>query len=185
MNEPSLTPEQQALFDSHLWMAAHAAKHRCVGISYDEAYAAACEGVFEAAKSFDPAKQILFRTYAKRRVHGAIVDYVRALQGRKGQKQFCRLMTEDENDSGNLRSRHDALAIDDTTGQDLENDEFWEVACVGLSATEKAIVTGYYRDGHTMKEVAEELGVCESRVSQINKHMLPRMRPRIERHMSL
>jgi RNA polymerase sigma factor for flagellar operon FliA len=38
-------------------------------------------GLFEAVKNYDPDKQVLFASYAKHRIKGAILDSLRELDG--------------------------------------------------------------------------------------------------------
>ncbi len=46
----------------------------------------------------------------------------------------------------------------------------------GLSATERAVISGYYFDGKAMKQIGAELGKSESRISQIVSDVLKRLR---------
>jgi RNA polymerase sigma factor FliA len=46
-------------------------------VDFDELLAAGREGLFEAAKRFEPSRGASFRTYANYRVEGAIIDAVR------------------------------------------------------------------------------------------------------------
>lgn len=46
-------------------------------VDFDELLAAGREGLFDAARRFDPKRGIQFRTYANYRVEGAIIDTVR------------------------------------------------------------------------------------------------------------
>ena len=46
-------------------------------VDFDELLAAGREGLFEAARRFEPARGASFRTYANYRVEGAIIDTVR------------------------------------------------------------------------------------------------------------
>ena len=52
----------------------------------------------------------------------------------------------------------------------------------GFSATERMIVYLYYYKNYTMDKIAEKLKISESRVSQIHKDLLPRMKQKIERN---
>jgi RNA polymerase sigma factor for flagellar operon FliA len=52
----------------------------------------------------------------------------------------------------------------------------------GFSSTERMIVYLYYYKNFTMDKIAEKLKISESRVSQIHKDLLPRMKDKIERN---
>ncbi len=52
----------------------------------------------------------------------------------------------------------------------------------GFSSTERMIVYLYYYKGFTMDRIASKLKISESRVSQIHKDVLPRMKKKIERN---
>ena len=46
-------------------------------VNFDDLLAAGREGLFEAARRFDPKRGVVFRSYANYRVEGAIIDAVR------------------------------------------------------------------------------------------------------------
>ncbi len=50
----------------------------------------------------------------------------------------------------------------------------------GLNKSERLILIGYYYDGQTMKEIGGQLGMSESRVSQIHSRLLLWLRKRLE-----
>jgi RNA polymerase sigma factor for flagellar operon FliA len=52
----------------------------------------------------------------------------------------------------------------------------------GFNSTERMIVYLYYYRNFTMDKIAEKLKISESRVSQIHKKLLPRMKDKIERN---
>lgn len=52
----------------------------------------------------------------------------------------------------------------------------------GFSSTERMIVYLYYYKNYTMDRIAAKLKISESRVSQIHKDLLPRMKNKIERN---
>jgi len=52
----------------------------------------------------------------------------------------------------------------------------------GFSSTERMIVYLYYYKNYTMEKIAAKLKISESRVSQIHKDVLPRMKEKIERN---
>jgi RNA polymerase sigma factor for flagellar operon FliA len=57
-----------------------------------------------------------------------------------------------------------------------EADEFWRRVLRGFSKTERLCVLLYWRDRQTMKKIAAELDLSESRVSQMMSALTPRLR---------
>ena len=47
------------------------------GVDLDDLMSAAVTGLLEAIERFDPARDVSFRTYAKHRIHGAVMDSLR------------------------------------------------------------------------------------------------------------
>ena len=58
--------------------------------------------------------------------------------------------------------------------------EVREIAVKGLSPKERTVLTDYYFGGKTMKEIGKKLGVTESRVCQINAHLMKLLRERFK-----
>lgn len=54
--------------------------------------------------------------------------------------------------------------------------DFWKTALRPLSQRDKLLMLLYYREGLNMAEIAEQLGVSESRVSQIHKAIIKGLR---------
>jgi hypothetical protein len=63
-------------------------------------------------------------------------------------------------------------------------DAFGELLC-GLDQTDRIILTQYFQDERTMKQIAAGLGLSESRVSQRMSQILARLRPAAERKYGL
>jgi RNA polymerase sigma factor for flagellar operon FliA len=86
----------------------------------------------------------------------------------------------------------DELTLLDTTRdqgsvdplEDLEREEVVEAlarAIEALNERERLVVTLYYYEGFTLKEIAEVLGVSESRVSQLHARAVLRLRSKMHR----
>jgi len=62
-----------------------------------------------------------------------------------------------------------------------ERRDYLAQAIATLSETEQMVVSLYYREELTMREVAEVIGLAESRVSQIHSVAIPKLRAAIEK----
>ena len=185
-------------------------------------------GLLEAYRSFDETKNASFKTFAKFRIKGAILDSLRALDwGSRSIRRKAREITEatqrlegslgryptkdeiavemkislaDLNDvqtqlSGlHVVGQEVASAFEGEAAQDLIEsapstwDNPFEIYCkaesrahlakaVGqLSEREQLILSLYYREELTMKEVAEVVGLAVSRVSQIHAAVLVKLK---------
>lgn len=189
-------------------------------------------GLIDAVDKFDPTKHVQLRSYAKFRIHGAIVDSLREmdwsprrlrrearrieeahrdLKLRLGRaageselaaelgmslEEFQHLLGELHGlDLSSLQaegtdSKSDEEVLSDRPGS-VDKDPFAQAlrgemrtlvasALDDLDEREKEVVTRYYLEELTMKEVGAVLGVGESRVSQIHAVALVRLRARLQ-----
>ena len=126
-------------------------------ISIDELKSAAYMGLMNAADRFDADKGS-FASYARIRIVGEIKDYLR----QTGRFPSVSLDTAVKEDDFELSSTLEAR-------QDNEPDEFFEEATKCLNDLGKKVVTSYYKDAQSLKEIGLKINVSESRVSQIIK----------------
>lgn len=186
-------------------------------------------GLLEASQNFDSSKNAQFRTFAKFRIRGAILDSLRELDWgsrslrRKGREisdvtarlesTLGREPTESEIaaeahmelehlqklltqiDGLYLVGQHAATSHDRADVQDLiesapsiDEPNPFDLCLEGevkahlaeavslLSEREQLIISLYYRDELTMKEIAEVVGVALSRVSQIHRATMAKLR---------
>ena len=91
-----------------------------VHVDLDDLIHAGILGLFDAASKYDPEKQVVFQSYAKHRIRGAILDSLRQLDWasrdlRKRQKQFDAITRELSSRLGRTPSEveiADALGVD-------------------------------------------------------------------------
>jgi len=197
----------------------------------DDMASAAMMGLLDAAGRFDPARGILFKTFAERRMRGAIIDEARKmdsfsrtlrdkqgriadaindLAGRLGRDpeeqevaKALGLSLEDYQQQltevGHLGvvSLHDTLdnsedgrtlleTIADTTSKSpLENLEARELTrelaahLEGLTDKERLVVSLYYYEELSQKEIAEVLSLTEGRVSQLHSQALIKLKGKL------
>lgn len=196
-----------------------------VHVELDDLVHAGILGLFDAATKYNPDKQVVFSSYAKHRIKGAILDSLRQLDWasrdlRRRHKQveqvtrdlfttLQRQPTEEELAAklGVDVARWRQMAIDlrnvglisastrAPENEDLPAPEFpsrpetqpdsmcaheqmkekLDIAMSVLPERYKKVVTLYYNNEMTMKEIGGLLGINESRVSQIHKSALEKM----------
>ncbi len=190
-------------------------------------------GLLEASRSFDSSKNAQFKTFAKFRIRGAILDSLRELdwgsrslrrKGREVSDAIARLegklgrqpseteiaqeLHMDERKLQQLLTQLDGLylvsqsaatpydrterldliesapSIDDPNPFDLclegEVKVHLTEAVSKLSEREQLIVSLYYREELTMKEIAEIVGIALSRVSQIHAVAMAKLRASLQ-----
>lgn len=198
-------------------------------VEMEDLVSAGVIGLLEANRSFDNSKNAQFRTFAKFRIRGAILDSLREidwgsrslrrrgreiaeatarLEGRLGRHPGeTEIAAEMEMDIDHLRritAQLDVLNLagqqvavsndqaetmdvieaapnlDDPDPYDLclegEMKEHLAEAVAKLSEREQLILSLYYREELTMKEIAKVVGVALSRVSQIRQAAMIKLR---------
>ena len=200
-------------------------------VGYDELCSAGYDGLIEAVESYDPARKTRFETFCRRRVLGAVWDWLREVDQqsrmvRLFEKQVNAISEEivaalgrpptDQESADRLGlplSRFRKLRRQSQLGRavhisalqaevDPSGDGIcapWDIAdtresgpgvCVarrmlaeylmrGLGRQERLILMLYYFEGMTMEEIGQTLAISESRVSQIHKEILMRLRARL------
>jgi RNA polymerase sigma factor for flagellar operon FliA len=185
-------------------------------------------GLIDAIEKYDDERGVKFETYAITRIHGAIVDALRALdwvpravrqRGRELERvqhdlesELGRTPTESElsarmglspaelnailvrvrgtalmsleerltSDRGQDLPLRDLLpGTDDEVTSSVERRELYKQlgeAVFALPRTERIVVIQYYFEGRTLKQIKDELGVSESRVSQVHAQAVVRLR---------
>ncbi len=185
-------------------------------------------GLLEAYRSFDPTKDASFKTFAKFRIRGAILDSLRALDwGSRSIRRKAREITDAtqklEASLGRTPAKDEiarelkislaelnevqtqlsglhvvgqevASTFEGEAAQDLiesapstwdnpfelyskkETREHLSRVISHLSEREQLILSLYYREELTMKEVAEVVGLAVSRVSQIHAALLVKLK---------
>ena len=136
-------------------------------------------GLILAARAFDPLRGVIFTTYAKRRIRGAILDGLRERQGR-GQRQHMRFVSlstpmGDEVTLGDVLADR-GLPVDSA----LEQTE--EIARLLRPARRVArrLVREHFIEGYSQEEIARRHGLSPSRVSQLIHEARKRIREMAE-----
>lgn len=164
-NRP-LTDAERALVAEHFGMALawamRFARRRFLRRDVGDLESAALMGLMQAAISFDPARNATFLTHARNRMNGAMLDELRS-QELTGYRRCDEGPPVIERATARLPSTHES-----PVGWELESQEWveWMTAC--LTPHERHVIRSYYlRAGVGLAVAGAELGLCESRVSQM------------------
>lgn len=197
----------------------------------DDLASAAMMGLLDAASRFDPARGILFKTFAEHRMRGAMLDEARRTDWfsrslREKQTRLTRTLEELEQQLGRSADEDE---IAEAMGLDLEDyrsllAEVSHLGCVSLhqnideyeegrsfidnlpdpnaltpqdhverkqltrelaehlerlSDKERLVISLYYYEELTQKEIAEVLSLTEGRVSQLHSQALHKLKARM------
>ncbi|GJQ25739.1 MAG: RNA polymerase sigma factor [Phycisphaerae bacterium] len=211
--------------------AARLAQKLPAQVSYDEICSAGYDGLMEAVQAYDPKHKAKFETFCQQRIHGAVMDWLRALDGqsrtvRSFEKQrmlhkeildseLGRPPTETEL-SAHMGISHERFAelsrlsrlghevhlsaVQSDDDSHRGSPSGWDVSDVhavdpsqrisrqmltdyitrGLNREERLVLVLYYTEGLTMAEIGLVLDLSESRVSQIHKDVIARLRRRFK-----
>ncbi|MFO7752560.1 MAG: FliA/WhiG family RNA polymerase sigma factor [Desulfobacteraceae bacterium] len=207
-------------------------------VLFDELVSAGSLGLIDAVDKFDPDKHVTFKTYARYRIKGAILDELRSMDTysrtlRKKAQDVSRAVKavedrkgappEDTEIAGELglevETYHDMLA--DIHGATvLSLDEFvrskesntssgtrftagikgkenpadlfdkeelksvFAEAVKNLSEKEQMVVSLYYYDDLTLKEIGEVLSLTESRICQIHSGIMLKMKSLLQKYFN-
>ncbi len=198
------------------------------GVQLEDLVNAGVIGLLEAYENFDNARNAQFKTFARFRIRGAIMDSLRTLDwGSRGMRRKAREITETSSrleaalgrkpgkeeiaaemkisldqldtamthiDSLQVVSQQMYLTSDGGEVEDLietapsgeagpfelcvraEQKEQLARAVAALNEREQLVLSLYYREELTMKEVAEVMGIALSRVSQLHNAAITRLR---------
>lgn len=225
---------RDALVEEHVSLVKYVASRFSAklppSIEVDDLIGAGMLGLIDAAEKFDPTRNIRFRTYAERRIRGAILDHLRSLDWaprslrRKAREvetaqaalqQDCgrsvdatevaaflemalgefqslvneinalqvtslHALTDAESEAGVADPIHSLPDSPDQSPYALyERRELRQRladAVDRLPEKERLVVSLYYVEELTMKEIGSIIGVNESRVSQIHSKAVGRLR---------
>lgn len=152
--------EQHVLFADKL--AAQKKKMLPKFIDIEEIKSAAYMGLVEAANRYNPNIGVKFTTFSYPRIFGAIHDYLREQKWVKSND--CKKMYSLDF-SYEYENLHQSISSDPSN----KIDELFEEITFNLNDQSKQIMKSYFICDNSMKEVGEQFGISESRVSQIIK----------------
>lgn len=164
-----LTDEQRDLAERFLPLArklAHPFKARFPRME-DEFDSAACLALVEAARLYDPSRNLRFVTFAWQRIRGRLLDAQREMGPRgwaSGLEDAPRLvsLTAQNQEDGRMLVAHQA----DEVGADVDAVDAVEHWLSKLPGQYARTCRLYYLHGKTMSEIAGELGCSPSEVAR-------------------
>lgn len=151
------TVERHALIMDNVSLAEKIAKSRkkkLTQVSYDELRSAAYLGLVEAASNYNPLENDCFPAYAVWRIIGAVRDYLRELSwgSRSNPVKMVEVFVYEEHIFAK---------------KDVDRSKFFEDMIRQLPTVNKIVLRLYYQEGMKIKDISIDLGVHQSRVSQI------------------
>jgi len=130
-------------------------------------------GLVCAARDYDPAGHVPFPTYARLRILWAIQDGWRSQYWYKRHARIPKLLC-----------LMDAQKLAAWCGAEPAGDVVFRTrvdqACRKLPPHEQTVLQRIYGEDHSLQDVAQELGVCESRISQLRTKALATLRQQLQ-----
>jgi RNA polymerase sigma factor FliA len=168
----------------------------------EDAIADGLASLLRSADAYDPTRRMSFVSYAIRRAVGAMIDGLRAGDHltRHDRQAYTREADQAIADGRELPSDGAPWSLDFQLGKDgltvaeilaaddaelidqliiQERDDMLEAEIQRLPEREAFIIRLSYFDGISLTEIGTALGITESRVSQLRKAGLERMRRRL------
>jgi RNA polymerase sigma factor (sigma-70 family) len=143
------------------------------GLWKDEFESAACLALVEAARSFDPARNIQFATFARFRIRGALVDV--------GRKMGLAGWEEDPDDAPGIitltpyNEEHGQVLIATSpppVGSEFEDIDAVEHLLRKLPKKHASVCRMQYLYGKKQSEIAEILGCSQAEVTRLHRKAL-------------
>lgn len=173
--------EEIDLLASARWLARHFIhRYNVPPWVQHEVYGDARLTVAQLAQTHDPAKSS-WTSYLFRQGLWRLVDIMRERSGQRSTNQ-ARLMPvplDDDKLHRLIPAQRDASedVVERLTLQSQMRDVFR--ACRMLSENERHVIARYYLDGLLLREIAEEMGLTESRICQLHRAALRKLRFRL------
>jgi RNA polymerase sigma factor for flagellar operon FliA len=178
----STTPNREELIVGAMPLVHSAAKHLarrlppCVTL--DELTSAGTVGLIKAADRFDVNRGLLFATYAKHRVLGEMLDYLRAEDPLSRAQRHARRERDGEVEAAPFVP----TTVPPATAQppvDYLLRAHVLTARQSLSINENRVIELTFYAGWNNREIAQTMGVTESRISQLRTSALSKLRTRL------
>jgi len=152
-------------------------------VSEEELFSAGMMGLLKASRSYDPDRGAEFKTYAYHRIRGAMLDELRRLdflprtireRAREEGRNAPAIVGLPTDEDGS-----DSLEVAGDDFSSVENEELLVALRGGIEELPdkmRVVMHLYYSKGQRMREIGEQLGLTESRVSQIHSAAVARLK---------
>ena len=174
--------DEAALFAEYapiaLWVASKYSSRRSLAAEWADVHADASIGVLDAIRRFDHhSGPVARKAYVFIRARGAAIDGIRqrgyrTRSGSTREPMSLDMLLAAVDDGG---SAWEPGMIECGYAR-IESAETVSLLLVQLSRQRRFVIEAYYLAGRTLADIARELGVTESRVSQIHTLALRQMR---------
>ena len=135
------------------------------GVSHSDLMDAGMLGLIAASRRFDASLGYQFQTFAKRRVHGAMFDWLRQSMQHRG------ALSIDSNPAVSI------VACPDEPDAEAQASHAWLWRLVKrLPERTQLVIALYYRDGMSDYQIAQQLALTQPRVFAIRKAALARLK---------
>ena len=149
------------------------------------------EGLSEAIDRFDPDYGTKFETYAIQRIRGKIIDELRKIQIKPRSLSYnpaedvvySNVSLNHSYDDEDGYQLYETIACDSVTPNEVtEKNEAKDLlikAIKDLNERERMIITLYYYEELSYKEIAETLNITVSRVSQVHTKIMTSLKNKL------
>ena len=170
-----LTEDQRELACRYLPLARKLAKPlKMMFIQWrDEFESAACLALVEAARSFDPSRNIKFATFARFRIRGALVDVGRSMElpgwdDELGEAPDVVTLTPFNEEHGSVL----VAVIPPPVGTETDDIDAVEQVLRKLPERHATVCRLHYLYGKTQAEIGEALGCSQSEITRLHRKSL-------------
>lgn len=181
--------DRGALVTGASWLARRVVHDVAAGaprsVDRQDLHAAALLGLVRAAHAFDPSLGVPFLAFARARMRWSVLDELRSMDllARPGRRTgttdrySSRAVAVGIESAGDVA---DAVAASPEADA-LENElvEAVRAAVARLPARSRAVIVGHFVEGRPMRDLADDLGVTPSRVSQLCNDGIRQLRTRL------
>jgi RNA polymerase sigma factor (sigma-70 family) len=182
-----LTPEQQLLATQHLALARSLVRRfkQTWRSEADDFESVAYVALVEAARLFDPDRNVKFSTFAHHRIRGALIDLQKKLivsryrNGSETSPTFQRLGDDTEQYGRVL-----CATPEEPVGTELEAVEAVESWLRTIPGSHARACRHIYIEGLSQDEVAERIGCSKSYVSKLHREALAWLTESVQRARS-
>ncbi len=162
-------------------------------VTFDDLVGAGTIGLIQAVDGFQPSRGLQFGTYAKHRICGAMLDFLRG-EDPLSRTERRRVRAAETSGATNENRSASTISLEQLPARESRG-IYAHAACPSshfvdradlssarqlLSARENRVISLLFELGWQNREVARELGVNESRVSQIKSAALAKLRARLQ-----